>query len=110
MTAITDLRTRTLEKVGVQADWETPSANDMGKALQALKSAHNELAIEDLLLWTMNDIPEALEEAYVMMAAWYAGPEFGFPVDITIHELGLRMVRKYAMTRKPITPVEAEYF
>jgi hypothetical protein len=110
MAELSDLVTRTLEKVGIQSGFETVSADDQEKALTSLRSAHSELSTENLLRWSVNDIPTELEEPYVMMAAWYAGPDFGFPVDIAVHELGLRQIRKYAMTPKASTPVEAEYF
>jgi hypothetical protein len=111
MAEITELVTRTLEKVGIQSAWETVSAADQNKALQALKSAHFDLSGKGLLLWSVNDIPEELEEPYVLMAAWYAGDEFGFPQDpLKTYELGLRLVRQYTCVPKPVTPVEAEYF
>jgi len=111
MAEITDLVTRTLERVGVQSAWETVSAGDQNKALQALKSVHYDLSGKGLLLWSVNDIPEEITEPYVLMAAWYAGDDFGFPQDPSkTYDLGLRLVRQYTSVPKPDTPVEAEYF
>lgn len=110
MADITALIQRTLEKVGLEGATETLSSEDRAKALTALKSAHYEFSGEGVLRWTMSDIPSEIEEGYVMVAAFYVAPDFGFMADINLKLAGMKLVRAYAMTPKADAPAPAEYF
>jgi hypothetical protein len=78
--------------VGLRA---TPSGDDLAKGLEKLQAVHYTLRSQGLVRWTLNDIPEEVQEAYVLMGAALAAQDYGAPADPSWGIAGLRMVQTH---------------
>jgi hypothetical protein len=98
-----------LHKLKVLDPSQAASASKLVKALEKLSAAHYALRAEGLVRWTLQDIPEEVQEAYVMLAAALAADDYGAPANPGWGPGGLRMVQ--AFVHVPIGgPVRAENF
>lgn len=109
MATISDLAKRTLQKLQVLAAGETPSAEDQELVVTKLMAVHAYLRKEDLLRWTVQDIPDYAEEPYVMMAAFLAAEDFGRVVSAANWQGGLSLIQS-AVALPNTGPVRTEYF
>jgi len=108
MVTVTDLAVRTLEKLQVLGA-EVPSARDLKKAEDAVRTAHAQFKVWDILRWTLSDIPDYAEEPYVLMAAYNCADDFQVP------QLDKWQVAAYrqlcaAANLHAQGPTQAEYF
>lgn len=110
MASIRELAPRVLRKLTVLASGEHPEASDFELAMEKLRAVHSALRSRGLLRWTLDDVPDPnVQEAYVMMAAFLAAPEFQKPADAGLWATGMREIETaVALTGTGITP--AEYF
>lgn len=76
MATLNQLGTRVLQKLKVVAANEAPDAADLQKAVEKVKAAHYAFGVQELVQWTLNDIPPYAEEPYVMMGAFLAADDF----------------------------------
>ncbi len=109
MATITELAKRVLRKLTVLAPGEPGDAHDLEVAVEKLKAVHASLKKEELLQWTLQDIPDWAEEPYITMAAFLLGPEFTKPVDIGMWQYGMSEIRSGVQIGNGGT-VCAEYF
>lgn len=110
MADIYNLTDKVLQRLGVLGAEETASDVDKDKALEGLKSAHYALSGEDLLRWTMSDIPNEMTDPYVSLAAFNIKNDFNAQVGAEIPALAMKQVRNYVMAIKADAPAPAEYF
>lgn len=89
------LATRILRKIRVVGLRAAPSGNDLQLALEKLQAAHYALRSQGLVRWTLADIPEEVQEAYVLLGAALAAGEYGAPADPSWGVAGLRMVQTF---------------
>lgn len=90
-----ELAARILHKLRVLDPLEPAGADDLAKALEKLSAAHYALRSQGLARWTLQDIPEEVQEAYVYLGAALAAPDYGAPADPTWGLQGLRMVQAF---------------
>lgn len=103
------LATRILRKIKVCDPQDAPDADDLAVALENLQAAHFALRAEGLVRWTLADVPNEVQEAYVLCGASLAAEDFGAPVAPDLWLRGLRMVQTFIHI--PITgPSYAENF
>lgn len=74
---------------------EPAGPDDLAKAVEKLEAAHFTLRAQGLVRWTLNDIPEEVQEAYVYLGAALAAPDYAAQADPTWGAQGLRMVQTY---------------
>jgi hypothetical protein len=84
-----------LHKLKVLDPRQTASADKLAKAVEKLQAAHYLLRAQGLVRWTLNDIPEEVQEAYVMCAAALAADDYGAPANSSWWSAGQRMVQTY---------------
>jgi hypothetical protein len=65
----TDLAIRVLQKLKVLGVGQSASAEDLQLAKQAINEAHASLRKDRRVRWTLQELPEAAELPYVMLAA-----------------------------------------
>jgi hypothetical protein len=84
------------------------SADD--QAQQAVMDVHNDLVARGLARWTSWDIPEAVSESYVVLAADMLGPLFGAQTDRADAAAAKRSLYQYIALPSSGERVPAEYF
>lgn len=90
-----ELAARVLHKLKIVDPRQVASADKLAKAVEKLQAAHYELRSQGLVRWTLNDVPEEVQEAYVMLAAALAADDYGAPANPTWAPAGLRMVQTF---------------
>ncbi len=104
-----ELAIRTLQNMAVLGVDQIASAEDEQKAIAKLKVAHYFLKSERLLRWTLTDIPDYAEEAYVMLASFFAASDFQIAARPEWMTGGLGIIKKgINLPSQAVTP--AEYF
>lgn len=98
-----------LRKLTVLASGEPGEASDLELAQEKLRAVHGYLKAEGLVRWTLNDLPDFAEEPYVMMASFYAAPEFMQAPNPTFWAVGLRQIQS-AITLPSGGTVYTEYY
>lgn len=106
---LAELAARTLKKIKVLGVGEPVSAEDQASAIEKLKAAHYSLDADDLLRWTLADIPKAAEEPYVAMAAFLLAPDFEVEPDGRLWTWGKAEIAKQVNLKSRGT-VRAENF
>lgn len=81
MATLNQLGTRVLQKLKVVAANEAPDAADLAKAVEKIKAAHYAFGVQELVQWTLNDIPPYADEPYAMMGAFLAADDFEAEVN-----------------------------
>lgn len=103
---LTDLAIRTLRKMQVLGQDQTPSPGDLQLAKDKVRAAHAMLRVKGLLRWTLSDIPDFAEEPYAMLAAMLAASDF----QVAIRQewaLGLSLIEEgINMPSTGTTPTE----
>ena len=87
---------RALRKLKVIGATETPSAEDLALATEGVRDAHSALALQGLLRWTLDTIPDDLDLAYELMAAYIKAPDFVQPQQPEWMATGIGLVQQYA--------------
>lgn len=87
------LATRILHKLRILDPLETESSEDGALALEKLKAAHYTLKAQGLVRWTLADIPDFAEEAYVLIGAYLAADVFSQVKDPEWMVMGVRIVQ-----------------
>lgn len=98
---------RKLARIGAA---EPGEASDIELAEEKLRMVHGYLKTQDIVRWTLQDIPDYAEEPYVMMAAFYASPEFEMQADPTFWTFGLRQLQSAVVLPADHTATPAAYF
>lgn len=106
----TDLANRVLRKIRVLGQGQVADAEDLLVAKQALKAAHASLRKDERVRWTIQTIPDAAEEPYVLMASFLAAPEFGKPQNVDWWVWGEREITAIVSAPASGEPVKTEYF
>ena len=70
---------------------------------------HQSLLVDDLLRWTLSDIPAYAEEPYVYMAAYLMKPEFEQQADPSQWLFGMSQIQK-AVNLRATGVTQAVYF
>lgn len=96
---VDQLATRILGRLGVLDGSETPDAADLVKAREKLLAAHAFFLAEDLLRWTLLDIPNTAEEPYVLCGASLACDDFQRPPRPEWFAQGLAMIQSSVHVR-----------
>lgn len=109
MATLNDLAIRTLEKLQVLGQDETASPADLAKAVQKVRSVHALLKAKGVLRWTLSDIPDYAEEPYVILACYFAAPDFQVERDPEGKRMGMDMIYE-AINLPSVGPIAAEYF
>lgn len=104
-----ELAPKVLRKLMVLAAGEAPSADDQLLAEEKLEAVHAALQVDDLVRWTLQDIPRFAEEPYILMAAFMAAADFERQPDSGMWAVGLRQIQA-GVALKSIGTVPAEYF
>lgn len=73
----TDLATRVLQKLKVLGVGQSANADDIAVAKQSLTEVHASLRKDERVRWSLQELPEAAEVAYVYMAAFLCADDFG---------------------------------
>lgn len=79
-------------------------------AEQKVRQVHNDLTVTGKARWTVFDIPDYVDEGYIMMAAYYLGPEFDKPVDRSVYEEGKKIVLRAIALDADGSPTYATYY
>lgn len=109
MATLNELGTRVLQKLRVLAANEAPASADLLKAVEKIKAAHYAFGVQQLVRWTLNDIPPAAEEPYVMMGAYLAANDFESQADPVWPVMSTTELQRMAnLPALAVTP--AEYF
>lgn len=107
----TDLATRVLQELKVLGVGQPASAEDLEIAKQKLRAVHASLKKDERVRWTIQDMPEAAEEPYVVLAATLAAASFGATADPGWGPWAEREITALISTpRTHHEPVRAEYF
>lgn len=89
------IATRALRKLKVIGALETPSAEDLALAIEGVGDAHSALALQGLLRWTLDTIPNDLDLAYELMAAYIKAPDFVQPQQPEWMATGVGLVQQF---------------
>lgn len=81
MSTPSELATRALRKLKVIGATETASAEDLALMTQSVKDAHNVWSGQGITRWTLDTIPQEVDLAYVLFAAFLAAPDFVQPQE-----------------------------
>ena len=84
------------------------SADD--NATQAVQAIHDDLAMRGLTRWTTWDIPEAVANAYAVLAADRLAPLFGMDTDIRDTQQAMISIYRYIALPSSGEPVQGAYF
>ncbi|WP_186076145.1 hypothetical protein [Burkholderia gladioli] len=106
----TDLATRVLKKIRVLGSGQPADSEDLLVAKQKLRAVHASIRKDDRVRWTIQTLPEAAEEPYVLMASFLTAPEFGKPADQNWWTWGEREITALVQAPSSGQPVRAEYF
>lgn len=87
---------RALRKLKVIGATETASAEDLALASEGVSDAHGVLALQGILRWTLDTIPDDLDLAYELMAAYIKAPDFVQPQQPEWMAQGIGMAQQYA--------------
>ena len=94
------LANRLLVKLQVRDKADPPVAAgdaDFDKAVEKLRAAHGVFKGEGLVRWTLEDIPEDVQEGYVLMGAALGGDDFAAAApNPAWAQMGMRIVQAYA--------------
>lgn len=107
---INDLAIRVLKKLKVWELGQSPNPEDILTAEEKLRAVHASIRKDDRVRWTLNSLPMAAEEPYVLMAAFLAGPEFTAPVEQLWWTFGEREINSLIRTKSSGQPTPTEYF
>lgn len=81
MSTPAEIAVRALRKLKVLGATETASAEDVALAVQSVKDAHNVWTGQGLTRWTLDTIPQEVDLAYSLFAAYLAAPDFVQPQE-----------------------------
>lgn len=81
-----------------------------GLAEQKLMAVHAQLDAVGRARWGVNDIPDYVEEGYVVLAANLLAPEFGLPADAVAEARALRDLAAAASLQSSGARIVVEYF
>ncbi|HEY2419018.1 MAG TPA: hypothetical protein VGH84_13935 [Steroidobacteraceae bacterium] len=84
------------------------SADD--NANQAVQAVHDDLAMRGCTRWSSQDIPEAVGEAYTILAADRLAPLFGLDTDAKDTALAMVSIYRYLALPTSGAAVQAAYF
>lgn len=104
-----EIAVRALRRLKVLGASETASPEDLALALQRVTDAHNVLDTQNLLRWTLNDIPMQVEMAYEQMVSYLAAGDFVQAKDSAWMAQGIGQVQAFVQLR-PAGPIYAEDF
>lgn len=107
---INDLAIRVLKKLKIWELGQAPDAEDLMTAEERLRAVHASIRKDDRVRWTLNSLPLAAEEPYVLMAAFLSGPEFDAPVEAVWWTFGEREINALIKTKSSGEPTRVEYF
>jgi hypothetical protein len=107
---LADLAVRVLQNLKAVGEGQTPPAEDQLIAEQKLRAAHASLKKDERVRWTLQDIPEAAEEAYVFMAAFLAAPSFGAGLSPDVWTWGQREISALIQTPRSGESTRMESF
>ncbi len=108
-TSLNRLATRVLQKLGILAANEPPSAADRVKAVEKLRAAQYAIGTEGLLRWSSHDIPGYAEEPLVLIAASLAASEFDRPADPSWASQGMVMIAR-GVNLSTTSTIHSDYF
>jgi hypothetical protein len=89
---------RVLLKLAVIASDETPAAGDLSDTVDILTSVHERLTVLGFVNWYIDGIPEQAVEAYIILAANLAAPQYGKPASGDAFKMAEEMLRQQAMS------------
>jgi hypothetical protein len=89
---------------------QTANAEDQQIAEQKVRAVHASIRKDERVRWTINDLPEAAEEPYVLMAAFLGATEFSRPPDPMWWTWGEREINSIIQTPQSGQTVRTEYF
>lgn len=105
-----ELATRVLRKIKVLGAGQTADAEDQLIAEQKVAAVHASLKKDERVRWTLQDVPEAAEEAYVFMASFLAAPEFGAGIGPEVWTWGQQEITRLISTPRSGEATRMEYF
>jgi hypothetical protein len=95
MSAPDVIANRALRKLKVIGATETAAAEDIALATEGVSDAHGVLAMQGLIRWTLDTIPNDMDLAYELMAAYIKAPDFVQPQQPEWMAQGIGMVQQY---------------
>ncbi|MDR5802137.1 hypothetical protein [Caballeronia sp. LZ001] len=106
----TDLAIRVLQKLKVLGVGQSASAEDLQVAKQAINEAHASLRKDRRVRWTLQELPEAAELPYVMLAATICAADFGAAADPGWGSWAEKEITGVIYTPRTDAPTRTEYF
>jgi hypothetical protein len=91
------LATGALVELGVIAADEAPAPADQALALAKVSAVHDALVAQAVVPWALEDVPQAVSEEYIKLAANIMASSFGKPGDPAIHAALEVRVRRVAL-------------
>ncbi len=79
-------------------------------ATAEVRGVHNDLAMRGLVRWTSQDIPDAVGDAYVMLAANLLAPQFGAQPNPRDDQAAMRALAQYIALPTSGERVRADYY
>jgi hypothetical protein len=93
---LNELASRLLHKLQVLDRAEAAAGADLDKAIEKLRAAHGVFKSEGLVQWTLQDIPEDVEEGYLMMAAALGADDFAAAApNAAWPQMAMRILQAY---------------
>lgn len=105
-----ELAKRVLQNLKVLGTGQTADAEDQLIAEQKVSAVHASLKKDERVRWTIQEIPEAAEEAYVFMAAFLAAPSFGQGLTQDVWNWGQQEITRLISTPASGENTPTEYF
>lgn len=106
-----DLATRVLKKLQILGLGQTASPEDSQAALEKIQAVHASVSKDERVRWTLQRVPQAAEEPYVLMAAFLLSPEYPQAVDASsFWAWGQRELNSLINVKRTDAPVRTEYF
>lgn len=89
---INELAARVLHKLRVLDPLEPAKPDDLVKAVEGVEAAHSAFKVEGLVRWTLVDIPDEVQMAYILMGAALCASDYGAVADPNWPTAAIRMV------------------
>jgi len=106
-----DVMTRVLQNIGVLATGESATAEDDALVTPIITNKYAELQRLGVAPFALSAVPEWAFEGVVLFVAAAAAPAFGRPLDASMAEYGLGLLREQMVESNGSgLPIMADYF
>lgn len=106
-----DLAIRVLQQLQILGVGQSASAEEKLAALQKIQAVHASIEKDERVRWTLQRVPLAAQEPYVLMAAFLLAPQFPQVNDVSNWwQWGQTEINRLVSNNSDDLPTRTEYF